>query len=435
MAGNQSYFEILVIWDVIYLFRYFYSATVITMGKLTFRLGKRRRSREKGNIAPDKPLLLIIGIILIFGIVMIYDATVIYAQHTFGGPYRFVLLHIAWVFVGLLGFWFFYNYNYKKLDRIAYPLFVLTLVLLALLSFFGVLTSFGLFECNSSFGFVACINGVYRWFYVNPQPLAKIPFFGSVGFQPSELAKLSIILYLSIQLSKNKNKGFNSFLVYIVTSLGVAFLILLQPSMSTAALIFFIGSLIYFSSGSSLLQLFITFPILGVLGTLSILASEYRRERLLTLLGFSEGIDLSSGYHIKQILIALGSGGFAGLGFGQSRQKYQYLPEVFADSIFAIIGEELGFLGTTLIVILFSFFMYKGYLVARSSSQLLGRLLAVGITSWIGLQFFINVAAMVELLPLTGMPIPLISYGGSSMVFTLMGLGILANISKYSSNT
>ena len=129
-------------------------------------------------------------------------------------------------------------------------------------------------------------------------------------------------------------------------------------------------------------------------------------------------------------MIALGSGGLFGVGFGQSRQKFQYLPEVSSDSIFAIIGEELGFIGTTLVVVLFVLFIYKGFTIAKQAPDLLGRLLAVGITSWIGLQFFVNVAAMIEIIPLTGIPIPLISYGGSSMIFSLMGLGILANIAS-----
>jgi cell division protein FtsW len=202
--------------------------------------------------------------------------------------------------------------------------------------------------------------------------------------------------------------------------------------MSTAVLIFLIGTIMYFSSGASILPLLASLPLLGFVGAGSILLSDYRRVRLMTMLGLSEDAELSVGYHMRQVLIALGSGGFLGLGLGQSRQKYQYLPEVSADSIFAIIGEELGFVGTVAVVALFALFVYKGYSIAKNAPDLLGKLLAVGITSWVGLQFFINVGAMVQLAPLTGMPIPLISYGGSSTIFCLMGLGILANISKYS---
>ena len=137
-------------------------------------------------------------------------------------------------------------------------------------------------------------------------------------------------------------------------------------------------------------------------------------------------------YHVKQILIALGSGGFFGVGFGQSRQKYQYLPEVSADSIFAIIGEELGFIGTTLVIMIFLYIFYKGYRIAVKARDPLGKLLAIGIVCWLGFQFFVNVAAMTKLIPLTGVPLPLISYGGSSTLFILVSLGILANIGKNS---
>jgi cell division protein FtsW len=152
----------------------------------------------------------------------------------------------------------------------------------------------------------------------------------------------------------------------------------------------------------------------------------------MTLLGGNVETELSSGYHIKQILLALGSGGFWGVGFGQSKQKFNYVPEVASDSIFAIIGEEFGFIGTTLVMVAFIYLIYKGFSIAKNSKDLPGRLLAVGISSWIGLQLFVNVAAMTKIIPLTGVPIPLISYGGSSMLFSMMALGILANIDRQS---
>lgn len=376
----------------------------------------------------DRSLLFLIFGLLAFGVVMVYDATVVYSQNTFGGAYRFVLSQIAWVGLGLVGFTFFYNYHYKNLHKIVFPLSIVTLIPLGLLALAGFLKSFGIMHCSQT-SFIPCINGAYRWIYLNPPPLPKIPFFGVLGFQPAEFAKFSLILYLAVSLSKKKNDI--PFTYFVISAGLIAGLVLLQPNMSTAMLIFLVASIMYFSSGNSLTPLFVTYPILGVLGLLFMIVSSYRRQRLLTLLGFSEDASLSTGYHINQILIALGSGGFWGMGFGQSRQKYQYLPEVSADSIFAIVGEELGFIGTTVLAAVFCILIYKGYSIAKNAPDILSRLLAVGVTSWIGLQFFINVAAMVKLIPLTGMPIPLISYGGSSMVFSLMGLGILANISKF----
>jgi cell division protein FtsW len=159
-----------------------------------------------------------------------------------------------------------------------------------------------------------------------------------------------------------------------------------------------------------------------------IFSSEYRRSRLTTFINPDSG-DLSFGYHIKQIQIALGSGGFWGVGFGQSRQKFSYLPEVAGDSIFAIIGEELGFIGTTAFVLVFSYLIYKCYSVAKDTDDLYSRMIVVGVTTWIAGQFFVNLAAMLRIIPLTGVPLPLVSYGGSSLVFSLMGLGLIAKVS------
>ncbi len=377
----------------------------------------------------DKTFLGLIGFMLIFGVVMIHNATVIYSQDLFGGAYRFVFLQIGWILAGLVGFLFFYRLDYKNIEKLAYPFMTITLVFLAILAFLGLLSKIGVLSCNNSIIFAPCINGAHRWFYLNPPPLPRFPIIGVLGFQPSEFAKFSLILYLSVQISKTLKEG-TSFMVYMGTAGLIALLVILQPNMSTAVLIFLIASIIYFASNAPLLPQLISVPIIGIMGAIFMLTSPYRRERLLTLMGSNADKDLSLGYHIKQILIALGSGGFMGVGFGQSRQKFQYLPEVSSDSIFAIIGEEMGFIGTTFVVLLFCAFLYKGIQIAKKAPDILGRLLAVGITAWIGLQFFVNVAAMTKIIPLTGVPIPLISYGGSSMLFTMMGLGVLGSVGR-----
>jgi cell division protein FtsW len=391
---------------------------------------KVKRYKPPKKTSADKTLFILIGILLLLGVVMIHNATVIYAQGLFGEAYRLVLLQIAWIAVGLVGFMFFYRYDYRNIEKIAYFLIVFSLIPLLVLGFLGALTRFGLLPCTDTVAFAPCINGAYRWVYLNPPPFPKLPLAGVVGFQPAELAKLSLIVYLSVQIQKNIKKGNTAFWIYLITGGLIAGLIVLQPNMSTAVLIFLIASVIYFSSGASIWPLLATLPALGISGLLFVLLSPYHRERFFTFSGETVGQDLTLAYHIKQIMIALGSGGLFGVGFGQSRQKFQYLPEVSSDSIFAIIGEELGFIGTALVVVLFVLFIYKGFSIAKQAPDLLGRLLAVGITSWIGLQFFVNVAAMTEIIPLTGIPIPLISYGGSSMIFSLMGLGILANIAS-----
>ena len=386
---------------------------------------------KSGNVKESRSLLIVIFSLLVFGLFIIYNSTAYYAQSTFGNPFRFVFLQSAWILAGLVGFIFFSNFDYKRLKTISFILFVISIGFLLFLGFIGLV----LCRNPESVGilFAPCINGASRWFYFNPEPLPALPYFGVLGLQPSELAKLAIILYLSTQLSKFekiKNPELDPFIVYLVTTIIFSFLLLLQPNMSTAVLVFMIGSVLYFVSDYPIWPIIISTPIIGALGIILTLTTEYRRARLLTLLGITSGSGYAAGYHIKQVLIALGSGGMFGLGFGQSRQKYQYLPEVASDSIFAIIGEEFGFMGTSIVILVFGYLIYLGLRISKKAPDMLGRMLATGITSWIGLQFFINIAAMTKLIPLTGMPIPLISYGGSSMIFTLTGLGVLRNIQK-----
>lgn len=395
---------------------------------------KRKIQKPAENSVPLS-LISIVALLLIFGLIIIYNATAYYSQSAFNGPFRFVFLQAGWIFLGGIIFLIFSNFNYKSLDKVAFYIFIANLGFLAFLGLVG------LFACRASspssgIGFAPCINGASRWFYLNPPPFPELPFLGVVGFQPGELAKLSIVLYLSTQLNKLMKKPVKDsdpFVVYLGTALLVSFLLFLQPNMSTAVLVFLIATSIFFVSGLPLKRFFMTLPFLLVGGFLIMLSSEYRRTRFLTLLGVNASENLTTGYHIKQILIALGSGGLFGVGFGQSRQKYQYLPEVSSDSIFAIVGEEFGFMGSAAIIIAFSLLIYHGIKIAKNSDDILGTMMATGITSWIGLQFFVNIAAMTKLIPLTGVPIPLISYGGSSMIFSLAGLGILQNINKQNS--
>ena len=388
---------------------------------------KKRKSLNTPNSFSDidKSFLMLLLALLGFGVVMIYNATAVYAQGAFGGAYRFVILQLGWLAIGLLGFFTFFKTDLRKIKRIALPLFSSAIIFLGILALSNAFTS-----CeDSSFIFSPCINGAHRWLYINPPPLPSIPLIGVLGFQPSEFAKLALIIYLAVVLEKSMKEKGDAFMVFSIVAGVTAVLVLMQPNMSTAALIFLIGLAMYFVSGAKLLPLLVSLPVLVVTGIGFILSSSYRRDRLLTFLNPGESGELSLGYHIKQIQIALGSGGWFGLGFGQSRQKFQYLPEVASDSIFAIIGEEFGFIGTTMFVVLFSYFIFKGFTIAKESTNLLGRLLATGVTTWVAFQFFINVAAMTRIIPLTGVPLPLVSYGGSSLVFSLMGLGILANIS------
>lgn len=386
-----------------------------------------KKTRAKLKQFADKYLLACIFGFLIFGLFVIYSATVIQSLTLFGNPYRFVLLQFGWILLGLVGFYFFYKYDYTKLSKLAYLFMSVTLLFLILLAFAGVL------PCNINIPFMPCINSANRWFYFNPSPLPPVPFLGVLGFQPSELAKFSLILYLSVQLPKVLKKGDDAFWVYLIATGMISGLIILQPNMSTAVLVFLIGTLMYFSSGVSLRPLIYLVPCLMILGIVFIVLSPYRFQRLKTYLSHSTNStqEISpTSYHVRQVNIALGAGGWFGLGFGQSRQKYLYLPEVASDSIFAIVGEEFGWVGTTVLIFAFVFFVYRCLDLAKKVKDPSAYLLVVGITSWIGLQFFVHVAANTGLIPYTGVPIPLISYGGSSLLFSMMSMGLLLNISK-----
>jgi len=389
----------------------------------------KKRSSRKTDISGRNFFIAVVSF-LMFGLLMIADSTSISSKNLYGDPYRFVVLQATWAVAGLVAFYIFYRIDYRSLQKISRSLFLFNLAALVILAVVG------LMPCSMSIPFAPCVNGANRWLYINPPPLPSIPFLGVSGFQPGELAKLSVVVYLASQLSlisqKDKSvKGAKPFEVYLKITVLMSGLIILQPNMSTAAMVFILGSIIYFVSGAPLKPIFITIPIFLLLAILVIVSSPYRLARLKAMISGEDSSE--SSYHVKQALVALGSGGFSGVGFGQSKQKYQYLPEVASDSIFAIIGEEFGFIGTVVVVFAYALFIFKGFRIAKKSQDMFGKLVSIGISSWLGIQFFINVASMTKLIPMTGVPIPLISYGGSSMVFSLIGLGILANVQKNSS--
>ena len=389
----------------------------------------KKRSSRKTDISGRNFFIAVVSF-LMFGLLMIADSTSISSKNLYGDPYRFVVLQATWAVAGLVAFYIFYRIDYRSLLKISRSLFLFNLAALVILAVVG------LMPCSMSIPFAPCVNGANRWLYINPPPLPSIPFLGVSGFQPGELAKLSVVVYLASQLSlisqKGKSvKGIKPFEVYLKVTVLMSGLIILQPNMSTAAMVFILGSIIYFVSGAPLRPIFITIPIFLLLAILVIVSSPYRLARLKAMISGEDSSE--SSYHVKQALVALGSGGFSGVGFGQSKQKYQYLPEVASDSIFAIIGEEFGFIGTVVVVFAYALFIFKGFRIAKKSQDMFGKLVSIGISSWLGIQFFINVASMTKLIPMTGVPIPLISYGGSSMVFSLIGLGILANVQKNSS--
>lgn len=360
---------------------------------------KKRKllGRQKKGI--DRGLLTIILVLTFVGLIAVADASAPQALANFSDKFYFFKQQAIWAFGGVAVMFGLSVIKPSFWEKIATPFFWISVFLLILVLVPGISVK---------------ALGARRWI--------SLPFF---NFQPSELLKLSLALYFA-KLTKNK-KGVLSYFVPLVIILG---LIMLEPDLGTALVVSVIAFAQIFISGISLVY-FLGAAVIGVLGVVGlILVSPYRRDRLLTFLEVT-GDPLGKGYHIRQVLLALGSGGIFGVGIGASRQKFLFLPEASTDSIFAVIGEELGLIGAVVLISLFVYFLFRAFKVARNASDDFSKSLAVGIIAWIGGQTFLNLASMVALTPLTGIPLPFISYGGSSLVMTLAACGILLGINRY----
>lgn len=369
---------------------------------------KRKSSYAEGHQA-DHTLIGIIFGILIFGLIMLASASAVVAFDKFGDSNYYIKHQLLYgVFLGLIAFWFTSRIHYHYWKRLAFPLMVITVVLLLLVLIPGLGYEF---------------LGAKRW--IN---------FGGILFQPTELTKLTFLIYLATWLER-RGKGIEDvtygMLPFLFVLGAITLLIMLQPDMGTMTVIAAIAMVVYFVAGAPWKHLSWIGGATLALFALLIKIAPYRTARLTVFLN-PELDPQGIGYHINQALLAIGSGGFFGLGLGHSRQKYNYLPEVTGDSIFAIIAEEMGFIFGVLLIALFIFFMIRGYRIAKGTQDAFGKLLAVGITTWIVFQALVNIGAMVSVVPLTGIPMPLVSYGSSSLITTLASLGILVNISKHS---
>ncbi len=261
-------------------------------------------------------------------------------------------------------------------------------------------------------------GGAHRWLRL-----------GFLTIQPAEIIKLTGVIFLASIFEKKIR-----FLPFLILVFGITLITaILQRDLGSTIVFVTTSAFIYFSAGGSIWHFLAALPVvtLGLVGL--IFTSSYRSKRILAFLDpFSDPQGFT--YHISQVLIALGSGGLFGLGLGHSRQKFEYIPEVSTDSIFGIIGEELGFVGASLVIILFATVVLRGFKIAQNCQDNFGKILAIGLTSWLGIQVIINLSSMTALLPLTGVPLPFISYGGSALVVNLTAVGILLNISKQTNN-
>lgn len=350
----------------------------------------------------DFALLFSVVLLTAFGLFMIYDASSYVAFRDFGDKYRYIKDQMMWVVIGFSALTIVSFIDYHKYYNLALPLLLSAIFLLFLVFVPGL-------------GIEAL--GAKRWI--------NLGFF---VIQPSEIIKLVLTIYLSAWFS-TKEKG--RFLAFLMLIGFVIFLVMLQPDMGTAVIILGLSVILYFLSGGSILHILSLAPVIGIGGLSLILLEPYRAARLATFLNPHQDIATSS-YHLRQILIALGSGGLFGVGIGNSLQKYAYLPEATTDSIFAIIAEEVGFIGVTIFILVVLFVIYRGFYISVRAKDNFGKLLAGGITSFIALQTIVNLGAQTALLPLTGVPLPFISYGGSALTVNLISIGILLNISRQS---
>jgi len=350
----------------------------------------------------DVALLLAVIFLTLFGLFMIYNASSYVAFRDFGDKYSYVKNQFYWVILGfgILGIVSFFDY--RKYYNLALPILLASIFLLFLVFIPGLSIE---------------ALGAKRW--IN---------FGFFVLQPSEVVKLALTIYLAAWFSTKEKGRFLAFLLLIGLVLG---LVMLQPDMGTAIIILGLSVIIYFLSGGSVLHILALAPVVGLGGIALILFEPYRLARLMTFLNPDQNIQGSS-YHLRQILIALGSGGVFGVGLGNSLQKYSYLPEATTDSIFAIMAEEIGFIGVLVFLAIVLFIIYRGFYIALRAKDTFGKLLAGGITSFIAIQTLVNLGAQTALLPLTGVPLPFISYGGSALTINLISIGILMNISRQS---
>lgn len=352
-------------------------------------------SQEQGfNI----PLIIITLILIIFGLIAIFDSSAVQAYRDFGDSYYYIRQQLIWTLLAVLLAAFFSLFDYQHLRKLAAPAMFISAILLLAVFIPGLGTKVG---------------GAQRWLGL-----------GFLNLQPTEIFKLiSVIFFAAIF-----EKGVRIKLFIPLVLIGAFFMGFLQKDLGSTIVFTLVALSVYFVAGGSIWQLFLG-VIVAIFGFLVlILTSQFRRNRISAFLDpFSDPQGFT--YHISQVLIALGSGGFFGLGLGQSRQKF-YIPEVTTDSIFAVVGEELGFLGGLFLIVLFAALIFIGFRIARKTDDPFGKILAAGLTSWLGVQAVINLSATVALLPLTGVPLPFISYGGSALVANLAAVGILLNISK-----
>jgi cell division protein FtsW len=352
----------------------------------------------------DSTLLVIVGVLLAIGLMMVYSTTFDWSYQTYGNQSTIFLQHLRNALIGAALMIILTFVDYRIWRRLAVIILLMTIGALVAVLLFG----------DDTFGARrALING---------------------SFQPGELAELTIVVYMAAWLSSRRMQVrslTNGLLPFAVLVSIVSGLVLLQPDISTAATILVVGSIMFFLAGADLVHMSVAGVLVAVVGVIWVtnFGPDYAQGRLDSYLNSVTDVTQAD-YHVQQAIIAFSNGGLTGLGLGQGKQKFANLPAPHTDSIFAVIGEELGLLGATLVVALYVALVVRGLRLARRAVDNFGALLVAGLTIWIALKALLNIAVMTAMVPPTGAPLPFISFGGSSLVVLMSATGLMLSVGR-----
>ena len=362
--------------------------------------------RSYVNVAPDTLFFAAVAALVGIGLVMIYSASSATAYQQTGDTAYFVKRQALWLVVGLIAAVAAYRIDYHRLKRLAPYILLAAMVMLVLV----LVPHVGL-----------AVNGARRWIGLH-----------SVRFQPSEFAKLALVVYLAAMLAAHGERITSLVKGLIPLCLVVAvmaMLVLKEPDLGTASLLAMFAFAMFFAAGARIPHMLLVFLVTVPAIVVEIVASPYKRARIFAFLNPWKDPE-NTGFHIVQSLLALGSGGLFGVGLGESHAKFFYLPEQYTDFIFSVLGEELGLFGALVVVALFVVFTYRAIKIAIAAPDRFGFFLAVGCTALIAIQAFINIGVVTSSWPVTGVPLPFISFGGSSLVVNLVAVALIANVGR-----
>ena len=360
------------------------------------------------KLKSDQTLFVATLLLVCLSVIMVYSASAVVAMERYQSPYLFLTKQLMWATLGIAVLWIVMRVDYQMYRE---PVFIWSTLAIVTLCLIAVM-------------FKAPVNNARRWFGV-----------GGLGIQPSELAKLAAIFFIADMLERRMQRinelGYGLMPIGIVVGALVG-LILIEPDFGTAMTLAVIAAVMIFAAGLSYTYVFGTILLaLPLIATVA-MSADYRRRRLLTFMNPWED-PLGDGFQIIQSLIAIGTGGVTGKGLMGGVQKLFYLPEPHTDFIFSVISEELGLIGATLVVICFCIITWRGLRVALSAPDRFGAFLALGLTTMVAVQAFMNMSVVLSLMPTKGIPLPLVSFGGSSLLINLVGMGVLLNVSQHAS--